>query len=103
MSRQVILLLTIFLVLPYIVFSITTFVVKETEKIALQTNASDPDSDLLTITYSEPLNGNGEWQTSYGDAGQYDITITVSDGTTNISENATAIPISRKYLKFGLI
>lgn len=91
MSRQVILLLTIFLVLPYIVFSITTFVVKETEKIALETNASDPDSDLLTITYSKPLSDNGEWQTSYGDAGQYDITITVSDGTTNISENALLI------------
>src|SRR3989344_406287 len=85
MNRKFILLLIIFLFLP-IVYSITTFVVQETDKLSLRTDATDPDSDKLTYYYVSPLNGKGEWQTAYGDAGIYDSTITVSDGHANATE-----------------
>jgi len=86
MNKKIILLLIIFLVLP-IVYSITTFVVQETDKLSLRTDATDPDSDKLIYYYSSPLNEKGEWQTAYGDAGTYASTITVSDGQANATED----------------
>ena len=91
MNKRVALLLTIFLMFPYIAYSTTTFVVQETEKISLQPNAVDPDNDRLVTTYSAPLNEKGEWQTTYGDAGEYKSTITVSDGTTNVSKDVMIV------------
>ena len=91
MSKRFALLVTIFLIFPYIVNSVTTFVIQETEKISLQANATDPDADSLIITYSYPLNENGEWQTSYGDAGEYKTIITVSDGITSDSRDVLII------------
>ncbi|MDP3765806.1 MAG: PKD domain-containing protein [Nanoarchaeota archaeon] len=91
MKRNIALLVTIFLIFPYIAFSITTFVVQETEKISLQANATDPDADKLVTTYTAPLNEKGEWQTSYGDADEYKSTITVSDGVTSDSKEVLII------------
>ncbi|MEK6947206.1 MAG: PKD domain-containing protein, partial [Nanoarchaeota archaeon] len=90
MNRKFILLLIIFLFLP-IVYSITTFVVQETDKLSLRTDATDPDSDKLTYYYVSPLNEKGEWQTTYGDAGTYSSTITVSDGQANATEDIKII------------
>ena len=84
-------LLLIFLILPYIVYSIATFTIQETEKISLIPNATDPDADKLLIIYTAPLNEKGEWQTNYGDAGEHKSTITVSDGFTNVSEDVLII------------
>jgi len=91
MNKRVALLLIIFLIFPYPVSSIATFTVQETEKISLQPNATDPDSDNLVTTYTSPLNEKGEWQTKYGDAGEYKATITVSDGTTSDSKDVLII------------
>ncbi|MBI2651840.1 hypothetical protein HYX00_00095 [Candidatus Woesearchaeota archaeon] len=91
MNKIVALLLTIFLISPYIVYSITTFVIQETEKVSLVPNAMDPDSDKLTTKYTAPLDERGEWQTTYGDAGEYKSTITVSDGVTDTSEDVLII------------
>lgn len=91
MNKGVVLLLIIFLIFPYSVFSIATFTVQETEKVSLQTNATDPDADKLITIYSMPMNKNGEWQTAYGDAGEYKATITVSDAMTNVSEEVLII------------
>lgn len=91
MNKTIALLLIIFLAFPYLVFSITTFVIQETEKISLQADATDPDADNLAMTYTFPLNENGEWQTSYGDAGEYKATISVSDGTTTDSREILII------------
>ncbi len=91
MNKGVALLLIIFLIVPYSVFSIATFAVQETEKISLQPNVTDPDADNLITTYAPPLNENGEWQTSYGDAGEYKATVTVSDGITSVSEDVLII------------
>ncbi|MBI2655283.1 hypothetical protein HYX06_02555, partial [Candidatus Woesearchaeota archaeon] len=42
--------------------------------------------DNLTINYAPPLDGNGEWQTTYGDAGAYNSEISVSDGKSAVYE-----------------
>ena len=43
-------------------------------------SVSDPDDDELEITFSEPLDDDGVWETEKGDAGLYPVTVTVSDG-----------------------
>lgn len=91
MNKRILLFLIIFLIFPALVFSIKTFVIQETEKISLQANATDPDKDKLTVTYSVPLDENGEWQTTYGDAGEHKATISVSDGTTSVSEDVLIV------------
>ncbi len=42
--------------------------------------AADLDKDALEAMYSQPFDASGEWQTNYEDAGEYPITVTVSDG-----------------------
>ncbi|MBI2654391.1 PKD domain-containing protein [Candidatus Woesearchaeota archaeon] len=91
MNKRIVLLLIIFLIFPHLVYSATTFVIQETEKISLVPNAADPDADKLTITYAPPLNENGEWQTGYGDAGEHKTTITVSDGVTETSQEVLIV------------
>lgn len=46
----------------------------------------DEDGDPIIYTFSEPLNENGEWQTAIGDEGEYVVTITASDGKTEVSQ-----------------
>ncbi|MDP6648002.1 MAG: Ig-like domain-containing protein [Candidatus Woesearchaeota archaeon] len=55
-------------------------VVQETDLISLIPKAEDPDRDDLTFTFTSPISDAGEWQTIYGDSGEYTITVTVSDG-----------------------
>lgn len=98
MNRNIALFLIIFLVLPLVVFSITNFTIEETEKINLAVNASDPDNDNIAVYYSYPLDQNGEWQTAYGDAGQYKATITISDGTLNTSRDVLIAVKKREEL-----
>lgn len=57
--------------------------VKENELVKLNVKVSDPDEDKVSYTFSQPLNSEGQWQTSYGDAGEYIITVTASDGNLN--------------------
>jgi hypothetical protein len=66
-------------------------IAKETDLINLKPVASDPDKDTLKFTYSTPLNDLGQWQTTYGDAGQYTVTITASDGELTTSKDALLI------------
>jgi len=91
MNKRAALLLIIFLIFPYSVFSIATFAVRETEKVVIEPKVDDPDADNLVISYSPPLDENGEWQTSYGDSGEYKSTITVSDGVTSASEDVLIV------------
>jgi hypothetical protein len=59
----------------------------EGELIELDLNIYDLDEDELTITYSEPFNNEGKWQTKSGDAGEYNIIVTANDNkeVTSIS------------------
>ncbi|MBU0460768.1 MAG: PKD domain-containing protein [Nanoarchaeota archaeon] len=68
--------------------------VKETEKVELEPKTSDPDGDLVKLSYSWPLSKSGTWQTSYGDRDTYTIYVTTSDGT--LSET---VPVNIKVEK----
>ena len=59
---------------------ISDLVVKEGEKVVIKPSAADPDNDKLKFTFSAPLDKTGEWQTKIGDAQNYRINVTVSDG-----------------------
>lgn len=65
-----------------IIESLSDIVIKEGEKVTVNAVAADPDGDNVEISYSEPLDDNGEWQTEVGDADDYRVTVTASDGTT---------------------
>ena len=95
MKKNIILLVLIFLALPCLVHAVSTFVIQETDKLSLQTNATDPDKDKLSYYYNPPLNQKGEWQTTYGDAGRYGSLITVSDGLANATQEIFII-VKRK-------
>ena len=73
----------------------TVIIVDETELVSLVPKAEDPDEDVLTFTFTSPLNDNGEWQTTYGDAGEYTVTVTASDGSLTSSKEVLVI-INRK-------
>ena len=54
--------------------------VKENELVKLNVKVTDPNRDRVTYTFSKPINIRGEWKTNYGDAGEYIVTITATDG-----------------------
>ncbi len=91
MGKKIILYFIVLLLIVSFAFATTTLVYDETDLISLQTEATDPDSQDIIYYYSEPLDENGEWQTTYGDAGEYIVTVTVSDGELNTSQDATII------------
>jgi hypothetical protein len=74
-----------FAILMILVFSVSAatriFHVQETEFVKINVTALDPDYDKIVYNFSEPLDQDGEWQTNYGDAGEYDVKITASDGS----------------------
>jgi hypothetical protein len=59
---------------------IADITVDEGDRVIIEPTAADPDNDELIITFSEPLDQAGEWQTDDGDAGEYDVDVSVSDG-----------------------
>ena len=65
--------------------------VKENEKVRLNIKVTDPDEDTVSYTFSKPLNAEGTWQTSYGDAGEYIVTITATDGRLTTEKNVKII------------
>lgn len=48
--------------------------------------ATDPDGDPITYTFTPPLDAAGKWQTKVGDAGEYRVTVTASDGKNSVSQ-----------------
>lgn len=70
-------------------------IVEETELVSLAPKAEDPDADVLTFTFTSPLDEKGEWQTNYGDAGEYTVTVTASDGSLTASKEVLII-VNRK-------
>ena len=91
MKRIIILFLILFLSFIYSASSLKTFEIEETEKLVLELETDDPDADVLVYTFTEPLDENGEWQTTYGDAGEYTAMITISDGESEVSEEVLII------------
>jgi len=68
-------------------------VVTEEDLIELNVQATDPDGNTLTYTFSEPLNESGAWQTQIGDAGEYDITVTVTDSEGSSAAQTVKITV----------
>ena len=66
-------------------------IVTERDLVSLKPKATDPDADKLSFTYTTPLDGEGKWQTDYGDAGEYTITITASDGELSATKDVLII------------
>ncbi len=67
------------------------FVIDETQYITLLPKGYDPDEDSVVYKFTKPLNDKGGWQTDYGDAGEYNVTITASDGNLHTSKNALIV------------
>ena len=66
--------------------------VEETELVSLSPKAQDPDTNTsLVFTFTSPLDEKGEWQTSYGDSGEYTVTVTASDGESTTSRDVLII------------
>tara|TARA_Y100000310_G_C20701635_1_gene830531 strand:+ start:2755 stop:4092 length:1338 start_codon:yes stop_codon:yes gene_type:complete len=57
--------------------------------------AVDPDGDAITYTFSEPLNDQGEWKTQVGDAAEYKITISASDGENEVTQDVILVVLSK--------
>ncbi len=68
--------------------------VKENEKVKLQATVVDPDQDQVTYTFGKPLDKKGEWKTNYGDAGEYAVTLTATDGKLT-SEKKVKLVVER--------
>ena len=66
--------------------------VKEGERVKLNFSQVDLDGDILTYQFELPLDKNGEWQTTYDDAGSYELTVSAFDGNTS-SGTAVAITV----------
>ncbi len=54
--------------------------VDENQMAKLNLKVSDPDQDNISYTFSPPLDKKGQWKTNYGDAGEYLIALTATDG-----------------------
>ena len=92
MSKKLFVFLILLVLITCPVLSLTEIRVKETELVDLEIRASDPDKeDTLAYAYSKPTDSKGKWQTSYGDAGAYNITVTVSDGKLSSSEQVLLV------------
>lgn len=68
---------------------------KEGELVKLTPKASDAEGDKITFTYTSPLDENGEWQTGPGDAGEYVVTVTASDGKSSVSKQLKVVIVGQ--------
>ncbi|MBI2139691.1 hypothetical protein HYU14_02115 [Candidatus Woesearchaeota archaeon] len=66
-------------------------IVQETEAVSLQPKVSDPDKDTVKLSYTTPLDERGRWATTYGDQGEYTVTVTASDGQLTTSQEVLII------------
>ncbi|MBW2989282.1 hypothetical protein KY358_03100 [Candidatus Woesearchaeota archaeon] len=66
--------------------AIKTITVNETDLVSLKLEARDEDGDSIYYNFTEPLDSEGRWQTGYGDAGEYTIIVTASDGILSTSK-----------------
>jgi len=68
-----------------------TITVTEGEIANLNVHAEDPDGDAIQLSYSQPFNEQGLWQTNEGDAGKYLVTVKASDGILSTIEQVQVI------------
>ncbi len=90
-KSRLVLVFFFLLFIPLALAAIKTFQVEETDLVKITPEATDPDNDKIFYYYSPPLDDKGEWQTNYGDAGSYNLTITASDGQEQTVKNVNLI------------
>jgi hypothetical protein len=66
---------------PPMIDDIEDITLMETETVQITPEVSDPDGDIVTVSFSAPLDENGEWMTVDGDAGVHEVTVYADDGT----------------------
>ncbi|MFT4325944.1 MAG: Ig-like domain-containing protein [Candidatus Woesearchaeota archaeon] len=71
---------------PPVLSPIEDIIVTEGELVEVSFEASDPDGDAISVTFSDPVSDEGVWQTEVGDAGTYEIDVSVSDGELTTTE-----------------
>ncbi len=89
--RIILLVLVIILILTGTSFAVRTFKVQEGDLIKITPTVVDLDNDAVNVSYSLPLDQNGEWQTNLDDAGEYKVNIIASDGKANSSEEVKLV------------
>ena len=65
--------------------------VYENDTVELKPNVYDADEDALEFTFTDPLDNEGAWKTDFGDAGQYLVTVSVSDGNLETSREVMIV------------
>jgi hypothetical protein len=68
--------------------------IQENDLMKLNAKVTDPDNDEVTYGFSAPLNKMGEWKTNYGDAGEYLVTLSATDGKL-ITEQKIKVVVER--------
>lgn len=68
--------------------------VNENEMVKLNVKVNDPDQDSVEYSFTAPLNKLGQWKTNYGDAGEYIVSLTATDGKLT-SEKKLKIVVNR--------
>ena len=82
---------------PPVITAEDEITVNEGDLITIDTLAYDPDNqnivenddNVLTTQVTAPLDENATWQTTDEDSGEYDVTITVSDGEYETTKDIT--------------
>ncbi|MEK6921383.1 MAG: hypothetical protein AABX82_05850 [Nanoarchaeota archaeon] len=69
-------------------------VYREGDLVSFDPIGVDPDGDVITYTFSRPLDEKGKWQTDIGDVGTYQITITASDGKSDVEKRVILLILS---------
>lgn len=65
---------------PIVSFASEDIVVAEKETAKIAYTVLDPDGDDVAVEFSEPFDNDGVWVTDLGDAGDYSVEVTFSDG-----------------------
>lgn len=69
---------------PPVVEEIDTLYAEELETVVVNVVATDPDNEPLTVYYPILFDEQGKWKTTRGDAGQYNLEVTVTDGVNDV-------------------
>ncbi len=57
--------------------------------------ATDADGDRILYNFTPPLNEKGQWLTKEGDAAEYKITITASDGKNTVNQDVILVVLPK--------
>ncbi|MBU1975416.1 MAG: hypothetical protein KKG59_03355 [Nanoarchaeota archaeon] len=72
--------------LPPEVEDIEDIIVEENQEAIVVVDAYDPEGEIITFEYGEPLDETGSWTTEIGDSGEYDSFVIVSDGKNSVTK-----------------